>query len=141
MTLSLVFAGERRGVFRLPGSNTGLVNAARDRGWHVITLDTSVAVDKDGFMTAVDDAFDLPTWFGRSWDSLDECLRVLDLDEPDGLLVLWENWDGFAVADPDAFETAIDVFHDATVAWHDDENPGAVVLRGDGPETDLPILT
>ncbi len=141
MTVSLVLAGERRGVFRLDGPTNGLIDAARDRGWHVVTLDTDGTVDKEGFMTAVDDAFDLPEWFGRNWDALDECLRALDLDEPDGVLVLWENWDGFAVADPDAFETAIEVFRDATVAWHDDGTPGAVVLRGDGPETDLPSLT
>ena len=141
MSLSLVFAGERRGVFRLEGPTNGLLDQAAEHGWNVIVLDTSGVQDKDGFMAAVDDAFDLPAWFGRNWDALDECLRALDLDDPDGLLVLWQNWDSFAIADPDAFETAVAVFLDATVAWHDDETPGAVVLQGDGPETDLPTLT
>ena len=33
---------------------------------------------------------------------------------------------------------AIEVLRDACVAWKDDEVPGAVVLVGPGPETDLP---
>ncbi|MFZ0324822.1 MAG: barstar family protein [Actinomycetes bacterium] len=141
MTLSRLFEDSDRSVFRLEGANGGPSDAALERGWQVITLDTAGVLDKDGYMVAVDDAFDLPDWFRHSWDTLDECLRALDLDDPDGVLVVWDNWNDFAVADPDAFETAIEVFQDATVAWRDDKIPGAVVLRGHGPETDLPTLS
>ena len=54
-----------------------------------------------------------------------------------GLLVVWEGWDHLADADPDTFEMALEVFQDACVAWKDDEVPGAVLLKGDGPETDI----
>lgn len=137
--ISIVLQGAHTGVF-VAADVGALAKEAEEQGWHVVTLDTSEVVDKDGYMTVVAEAFDLPDWFGRNWDALDECLRALDLDDPDGLLVVWDGWGAFAEADPVEFETAVAVFQDATVAWHDDETPGAVLLHGAGPETDLPQL-
>lgn len=137
MTLASLTDEGRHGVFHVTGDCRGLEDEARDAGWHVVAIDTSQVSDKPGFMDVVSEAFDLPTWFGRNWDALDECLRALDLDDPEGLLVVWDGWAPFAEADPDAFETSVGVFQDACVAWADDEVAGAVLLRGDGPETDL----
>ena len=138
MTSSPIF-DERRGVFRLPAGEPDLTADARERGWHAVVLDTADVGDKEAFMNVVADTFGLPSWFGHSWDALDGCLRALGLDEPDGLLVLWDHWGEFADADPDSFELAVEVFQDACVAWEDDEFGGAVLLRGEGPETDLAV--
>jgi RNAse (barnase) inhibitor barstar len=132
--------GARQGVFLAPLRTARLTKRAEKAGWQVVLVDTASVVDKAGFMDTVAEAFDLPGWFGRNWDALDECLRALDLDDPDGILVLWDGWAPFAEADPDAFETAIEVFQDACVAWADDSVGGTVLLRGPGPETDLPPL-
>lgn len=140
MTLASLFDGTSHGVFHVGRSTSTIERRAVRSGWNVLVLDTAGVVDKQGFMDAVAEAFDLPSWFGRNWDALDECLRALDLDDPDGLLVLWDGWAGFAESDPDAFETAVGVFQDACVAWADDEVGGAVLLRGPGPETDLARL-
>jgi hypothetical protein len=137
--IAVVLEGSHTGVFVVADVG-GLVREAEGKGWHVVALDTSDVVDRDGYMTVVSEAFDLPEWFARSWDSLDDCLRVLDLDDPDGLLVVWDHWGAFAEADPVEFDAAVAVFQDVTVAWHDDETPGAVLLHGPGPETDLPAL-
>jgi hypothetical protein len=135
-----VFSGESVGVFHLDDDPDSTHDVAIDSGWHVVVLDTTDVTDKAGFMTAAADAFGLPESFARTWEALDAHLRVLDLDDPDGLLVLWRAWGEFAEADPDAFEVAVEVFQDATVAWRDDEFDGAVFLVGDGPETDLARL-
>jgi len=146
MSLAQVLSGERHGVFRLSGraaAESVLVNAeaAADRaGWRYVLLDSSTASDKLGFLDVCAEAFDLPAWFGRNWDALDECMRGLDLEEPAGLLVLWKGWATLAEGDPDAFDCALEVFRDACVAWDDDEVPGAVLLAGDGPDSDLPDL-
>jgi hypothetical protein len=140
VTVSSLFDGTTAGVFHLRHGVDEVVLRAEDAGWHVVSFDTSGAADRDAFMAVVAEAFDLPSWFARNWDSLDECLRAIDLDDPDGLLVLWHRWADFAVSDPDGFESAIEVFHDATVAWRDDEVGGTVLLIGDGPETDLTAL-
>jgi hypothetical protein len=132
-----VLSGAATGVFHLDDDVDHTQDAALDSGWHVVVLDTSDVTDKKGFMAVAADAFGLPESFAQTWEALDGHLRVLDLDDPDGLLVLWHGWGEFAEADPDSFEVAIEVFQDATVAWRDDEFDGAVFLVGDGPETDL----
>jgi len=139
MSLAQVIGGQRHGVFRYNG-RADAERRAEEHGWRYVLLDTSQVTDRDGFMDACAEAFDLPSWFARNWDSLDECLRGLDLEEPDGVLVVWDGWDTLAENDPDCFEVAVEVFQDACVAWTDDDVPGAVLLRGLGPETDLPTL-
>jgi hypothetical protein len=146
MTLTQVLSGERHGVFRWTHSARAdaaldaAESAANTAGWRYVLLDSSAVSDKLGFLDVCAEAFDLPSWFGRNWDALDELMRGLDLDEPAGLLVLWSGWAALAEGDPDAFDCALEVFRDACVAWDDDEVPGAVLLAGEGPETDLPDL-
>ena len=136
MTTSSMF-DERHGVFHLADEGVEIQRSAKKSGWHTLTLDTTDAVDRESFLAAVTEAFDLPSSLVASWDTLDGCLRALDLDEPDGLLVVWDHWGGFAEADPDSFESAVEVFQDACVAWRDDDFQGAVLLRGTGPDTSL----
>ncbi len=145
-SLAGVLSGERHGVFRwTDGARRGVSldaaeSSAERVGWRSVLLDSSQAPDKLAFLDVCAEAFDLPPWFGRNWDALDECMRGLDLDEPAGLLVLWKGWASLAEGDADAFDCALEVFRDACVAWDDDEVPGAVLLVGDGPDTDLPDL-
>jgi len=136
MTTSSIF-DERHGVFLHPGPGDEVQRSAADLGWHTLVLDTASVVDREGFMSVVAEAFDLPAGGVQNWDSLDGYLRALDMDEPDGLLVVWDRWGTFAEADPDGFELAVEVFQDVCVAWHDDSFQGAVLLRGEGPETSL----
>lgn len=147
MTLDRLFSGEKNGVFRWEGPEDARAGAdieperaADEAGWRYVLLDSWSAADKATFFECCAEAFDLPSWFGRNWDALDECLRGLDLDEPDGLLVVWQGWSVLADGDPDAFDSALEVFRDAVVAWDFDEVRGAVLLTGEGPEADLPFL-
>lgn len=139
MSLTQVIQGQRHGVYHWNG-RADAERQAEQHGWRYVLLDTGAVEDRDGFLLACCESFDLPEGQVTGWDALDECLRGLDLEEPDGVLVVWEGWSVLAVTDPDAFETAVEVFQDACVAWRDDEVPGAVLLRGPGPETDLPTL-
>jgi hypothetical protein len=132
-----MLSGAGNGVFVAPQGAEAADVAASDAGWHVVALDTGTAVDKDSFMARAAEAFDLPPWFDGTWEWLDQLLRVLDLDDPDGICVVWDGWGSFAEADPDGFENAVEVFQDVCVAWSDDDVGGVVLLRGQGPETDL----
>jgi hypothetical protein len=130
--------GGRRGVHVLDGDVGAVRRDALDHQWHTVTLDTADAGDREGFVNALSDAFDLSGLGAGSWDVLDQHLRALDLDEPNGLLVCWDGWGNFAEADPDSFEMAIEIFQDACIAWQYDNFQAAVLLVGEGPETDLP---
>jgi Barstar (barnase inhibitor) len=139
MSLSQLLTGAHHGVFRWAGRDDAEGRAER-AGWRYLLLDTRDALDRAAFLDCCSDVFDLPRSVVGDWEGLDHGLRSLDLDGPDGLLVVWEGWDSLAEADPDAFDCALEVFRDACVAWHDDEVPGAVLLVGGGPDTDLPEL-
>jgi hypothetical protein len=128
----------RRGVHVLEGDVGPLRRDALEHQWHAVALDTTNARDRAGFVNALAEAFDLSGLGVGSWDVLDQHLRALDLDEPNGLLVCWDGWGTFADADPDSFEMAIEIFQDACIAWQYDKFQAAVLLVGDGPETDLP---
>ncbi|WP_018155221.1 barstar family protein [Demetria terragena] len=43
--------------------------------WSRIDLDTRGVRDKTELMDRLTVALDLPTWFGRNWDALADCLR------------------------------------------------------------------
>lgn len=127
----------RRGVFMLLDSPQQVRAEADEHDWHTITLDTSSIDDRDGFIAAMSDAFDLAV-DTPSWEAVDQHLQALELDEPNGLLILWEGWGVVADADPDCFEMALEVFQDACIAWAADDFQAAVLLVGEGSETDLP---
>lgn len=129
----------RRGVFLLTDDPVALRREAVEHEWHIVTLDTADVDDREGFVAALADAFDLTDIAVSSWDVLDQHLRALDLDEPNGLLICWQEWGAFADADPDSFEMAIEIFQDACIAWQYDKFQAAVVLVGAESETDLPL--
>lgn len=91
--------------------------------------------DKSSFLTAVGSALAFPSYFGKNFDALTDCLR--DIDGP-GTVLLWDGWGPLARADLRAFEIAVDVFGGRAV--EDPANPFTVLLRGDGPAIEVPSL-
>ena len=127
----------RRGVFVLLDEVAAVRKEANEHDWHTVTLDTSAVDDRASFIAALSDALDLSVEIS-SWDVIDQHLRALELDEPNGLLILWEGWGSVADADPDCFEMALEVFQDACIAWAADDFQAAVLLVGEASETDVP---
>jgi len=81
-----------------------------ESGWNFILLDTTGVGDKAGFLDVCATAFDLPRWFGRSWDALADALGERSTGEPE--VVLWVSWENFAAGDLDDFDVALQVFTD-----------------------------
>ena len=129
----------RRGVFVLLDDVASVRTEANEHDWHTVTLETGSVEDRDGFVAALSDALDLSVGI-PSWDVIDQHLRALDLDEPNGFLLFWEGWGSVADADADTFEMALEVFQDACIAWAADDFQAAVLLVGEASETDLPTF-
>jgi|SRR5579875_3273058 len=79
--------------------------AAREHGWQIVELDSSHGTDKPYFLEVCRRAFDLPDWFGRNWDALDDSLT--DVDNAPGTLVLWR---GAGALEATVRETAAEIF-------------------------------
>jgi hypothetical protein len=113
---------------------------AEEAGWEVFGL--GPATSKDEFLAHVAEVFEFPEWFGGNWDAFYDSLTDLEwLPTQKGYLVVFAGWSDLAAADPAAFETAMEVFRDATDAWAESETHMMVVLPGSGqPIEGLPVL-
>lgn len=116
---------------------------AAEQGWRPFHLDGRRARDKDAFLTLCAEAFELPDYFGRNWDALEDCLTDLSWAPADkGYVVLYEAWAELADADQASFRTALDVFAEAVASWRDTPTPMVVMLTSVGVEVaGVPRLT
>jgi len=92
-------------------------------------------------MAAFATAAALPDWFGRNWDSLEECL--LDLKSPHHGGVVVELMDPMLLArhDPDAWRTLLALLEDVATAWQTRGGVFVVLVEGDAPGIrDLPVI-
>ncbi|MEP6815975.1 MAG: barstar family protein [Marmoricola sp.] len=101
-------------------------------GWDFGLVDGWTHPDKAGLLAELAATLSFPVWFGHNFDALADCLR--DVTEP--MVVLWDGWATLARVDGNAFEAALDVFMERA----GQTPPFAVLLRGDGPEVDVPSL-
>ncbi|MBC2905201.1 barstar family protein [Streptomyces cupreus] len=86
----------------------------------VVTVDLDGVLDKAGLMDRCARALELPDWFGRNWDALADVLSDPGL-WPEGavdreLLIVVRNWQPYAKARPEEWETAREVFSSASAA-------------------------
>ncbi len=112
-------------------------------GWASVLVDVPEGGGRVEFFDTCAAAFGFPDYFGHNWDAFEECLEsqefdeVEDLDDADGLLILWSGWGEMATSEPEQFAVAIDVLRDVLAVWEESDLAARVVLIGDGPELSL----
>jgi hypothetical protein len=129
-----------RGVRRTDAPVEELEAAAEALDWRCFVIDGSEVEDRESFLEACDEAFELPEWFGMNWDALEESLGDLELDGATGVVVLWHGWSVFADASPKDFAVALDVLRSAARGWTADGLAGGALLVGEGPDLDVEEL-
>ncbi len=111
--------------------------------WASVLIDVPDGGGRTAFFDACAGGFGFPDYFGHNWDAFEECLEsqefdeVEDLDDADGLLILWSGWGDMAENEPEQFAIAIDVFRDILAVWEEADLVARVVLVGDGPQLTL----
>jgi hypothetical protein len=115
-----------------------VAHAVEKADWRFVYLDGWTIEDKDSFLKAVGAALELPDYDGQGFDVLSERLHGVTAQGHKGMVVLWDGWSPLARADEQAFRSALDVLTGRT---HDVScDQCAVLLRGEGPEIDVPEL-
>lgn len=107
-------------------------HAVEHAGWTFGYVDGWHEQSKAEFLQAVAGALQFPAHFGHNLDALWDCLT--DLAEP--TVLLWDGWGPLARSEPDAFATVVRLMADRASS----APPFAALLRGDGPDVDVPSL-
>lgn len=121
------------GAYRMSKTETSreVRRAALSGGWRYVELPGEEIDSKASFMAACAEAFEFPRWFGANWDALSDSLCDLSwLERAPGLLVLYDNADCLADADPASFATAIDILRQACAWWEGRGVTMVVLVRG-----------
>jgi RNAse (barnase) inhibitor barstar len=101
-------------------------------GWQFGYVDGWHDQDRRAVLTAIGRALAFPDYYGRNLDALWDCLT--DLAEP--TVLLWDGWSTLARADQETFgKVRAILIERAALA-----PPFTTLLRGEGPEVDIPSL-
>lgn len=129
------------GIYQLPSDDAALEAAAVDSDFAVWRVDLAGVRGKQELLETIARELAFPEWFGSNWDALEDCLTDLGWCVASGYALILENAGGFAAADPDEFEAALEVFDAAAEYWYDEDVPFWVFVGGvDYAQFDIPAL-
>lgn len=86
-----------------------------EHGYRQVHVDLANAGSKSQLLEALKTGMELPDYFGRNWDALEECLR--DLDKRNGWLVVFENADSLLSLPRSELSTFIAILFDTAEFW------------------------
>jgi RNAse (barnase) inhibitor barstar len=130
--LAAILAGHLdRGVYRWHAAfpSEEVAHAVEHAGWGFGYVDGWQHQTKAEFLAAIGEALAFPGHYGRNLDALNDCLRDLEVST----VLLWDGWATLAREDAAAFAAVRSILgeHTATLT---------TLLRGEGPELDVPSL-
>jgi RNAse (barnase) inhibitor barstar len=107
-------------------------HAVEHAGWQFGYVDGWHDQDKGEFLNAIGKALGFSEDFGENLDALWDALS--GISEP--TVLLWDGWAPLARGDEDCFNTVVKLMTDRAAS----APPFAALLRGDGPDVDVPSL-
>ncbi len=119
------------GVFRWHAAFPAdeVAHAVEHAGWRFGYVDGWHHQTRAEFLDAIGEALAFPEHYGRNLDALNDCLR----DLPGDTVLLWDGWGTLARADETTFTAVRAILGSHTGVL-------TTLLRGDGPELDVPSL-
>ncbi len=121
-------AEEPKGLYLLPEPER-LVRRLEAQDFRLLHLATPVA-DQRGLESALAEALALPSYLGAGYDALFDCLTDrAALGGVPRLLILLDDWRGFAAADPAGWLRFVELVLDAGRFWRAREGDVRLCLR------------
>jgi hypothetical protein len=120
-----------RGVYRWHAAFPAgeVAHAVEHAGWRFGYVDGWHHQTRSEFLTAVGEALTLPDRYGRDLEGLDHCLK----DLAGNTVLLWDGWCTLARDDEASFAAVCSILGGHTTTL-------TTLLRGDGPDVDVPSL-
>jgi RNAse (barnase) inhibitor barstar len=136
----LIDPGEA-GVFVRPADAAALDAAAERAGLTRWTVDLAGVGTKEALLATLAERLEFPEWFGANWDALNDVLAERAWEQSKGVVLALEHCGELAHADPEAFETALEVLDSVAESCYDEDIPFWVFVDGvDAEAFDLPVL-
>jgi RNAse (barnase) inhibitor barstar len=131
----------KSGVYRATQMPVALEQAAHAANMRTVKVDAASAATKAQMLGLLGRTLEFPSWFGRNWDALEDCLTDASwLPEP-GILICFEGFGAYAKADPDGFAILLDIFKTSAEYWRGEGRSFWVVFNGKPAATlELPVL-
>jgi len=129
------------GIFARPADGPALEAAVARAGLTRWNVDLAGVRSKADLLAALAERLEFPEWFGQNWDALNDVLAERAWDQPNGVVLSLEHCGDLASADPETFETALEVLDSVAESCYDEDIPFWVFVDGvDAAAFDLPVL-
>lgn len=131
----------KSGVFRAVDSPADLESAALSAGLPLVGIDASGARTKSQMLGLLGKVLAFPSWYGRNWDALEDCLTDAFWLPEKGQIIRIEGFEAYADADPDGFAILLDIFKTSAEFWRGEGRAFWVFFTGkSAAQLELPVL-
>ena len=128
-------------VYRSPKPSAELIASAQAAGFAFFRIDAASVRTKSKLLGLIARELSFPSWAGRNWDALEDCVTDLGWIDAPGIVIELDGLDAYAKADPDGFVILVDIFKAAAEYWRSQRNPFWVIFTGKAAmRLDLPTL-
>ena len=131
----------RSGVYRSSKAPPDLAAGTQAAGFAWFAIDATLVRTKAKLLGLIARELAFPSWAGRNWDALEDCVTDLGWIDAPGIVIQFEALDAYAKADPDGFVILVDIFKVAAEYWRSQRKPFWVVFTGkSAARLELPVL-
>lgn len=131
----------KSGVFRAAEPPPDLEAAAETVGLRFFAVDAAAARTKSQVLGLLGRVLVFPSWYGRNWDALEDCLTDLSWLQAPGLVIRIEGFSSYAESDPDGFAILLDIFKTSAEYWRGEGKGFWVFFTGKpAAQLEVPVL-
>ena len=131
----------KSGVYRAAEPPAPLDAAAHEAGYAFYRIGAAGIRTKSSMLGLIARVLAFPSWFGRNWDALEDCLTDLSWIDAPGIVIEFEGFDTYAKAVPDGFVVLLDIFKASAEYWRGEGKAFWVILTGKpAARLELPVL-
>lgn len=100
-----------------------LVEAGNALHYAVVPVDLRGCESGGTALAQIAEALRFPDWFGGNWDALADCVNDLSWWPSEGYVLVLEHASDWRAHDRESFDTALEIFGEASVRWAEDRVP------------------
>ena len=105
------------GLYVSTGLRPALISDLERSDFRVFQLDGQCIIDRSSYLQALANLFEFGPHFGHNWDALADCLTDELWGDGDRIVVVYSDCERFAVADPEAWSIAMEIWKSSVMFW------------------------